>query len=433
MDAILSKPIELAPLRAALGLDQVHVMAPAPLPAPPSTAPEPQSEAALDPNALRRAAGELTQDQARELINLFIASARRELWEANRRLAAGEREALALIMHKLKSSAGAVGAARFASRALALEQAARDQTVDDLGPRLATLDVEVEAVEAAARQLVGVIESHGEELSPLGSALAPADQDFSAEELQEALNRDEFLVHFQPKLTLATGKVAGIEALARWRRGGGTLPAQRFIPAALRHDLIQPLSELLAAKALLAANELERAGLRQPLSLNLAAPWLDNPRLPDFLLATRRAVGAEGCNILLEVDLSDLPEDPANAPATLGRLRGQGFTLSLCRPCAATSLASLAARLPRYMAGELKLGTSLLRQAGDDPTVRARLGALLSSARAGGLSLVAEGVESQSDLDLARSLGCDLAQGWFIAGAMPLEQLLAWLRGRRTE
>jgi PAS domain S-box-containing protein len=246
-------------------------------------------------------------------------------------------------------------------------------------------------------------------------------------DLQEGIRLDEFSVHFQPKVDAGTLRVVGVEALARWTHAGKPVSPDAFITAAERHGLIIPLSEMLVSKALIGGARLSAAGFPLMVAVNLSANWLADIRLPEFIMATIHATEFRAENLILEITETGVMTDMATSLDVMTRLRLKGFKLSI--DDFGTGYSSME-QLQRIPFGELKLDRAFVQGAAEKPAARAILASTLEMARKLNLSTVAEGVETQADLDLVRGLGCDLVQGWLIAKAMPVEQLIEWLRER---
>jgi PAS domain S-box-containing protein len=249
----------------------------------------------------------------------------------------------------------------------------------------------------------------------------------SPNDILKGIRHDEFVVHFQPKVDAATLRVVGVEALARWQSDGPLVPPDAFIVAAERHDLIGPLSEMLLTKALVGGARLADEGFPLTVAVNVSANWLSDVRLPEFVLASIHATGFKAEHLVLEITETGVMADMATALDVMTRLRLKGFKLSI--DDFGTGYSSLE-QLQRIPFSELKLDRSFVRGAAEKPAARAILSSTLEMAKKLKLATVAEGVETQQDLDLVRGLGCDLVQGWFVAKAMPLDELIKWLRVR---
>jgi len=238
---------------------------------------------------------------------------------------------------------------------------------------------------------------------------------------------DEFEVYFQPKVDALSLKVVGLEALARWHHQGKFIPPDIFIITAEQHGLIKELSELLFKKALLGGVELTNAGYSLAIAINISANWLSDIYLPEFILSSVEATGFNYKNLTLEITETGVMADMATALDVMTRLRLKGFKLSI--DDFGTGYSSLE-HLRRIPFNELKIDRSFVRGAAEKPAMRTILESTLAMAKKLNLATVAEGVETQEDLDLVRSLGCDQVQGWLIARAMPLPDLLVWLKAR---
>ncbi|AGX88398.1 EAL domain-containing protein [Candidatus Symbiobacter mobilis] len=250
------------------------------------------------------------------------------------------------------------------------------------------------------------------------------------DDILDGIRHDEFEVHFQPKVDASTLRPVGVEALARWRRDGKPVRPDLFIVAAEQHGLIGPLSEMLVTKALHGGARLAEAGFPLFVAVNLSAGWLTDIHLPEFILTSLQTAGFPAKRLILEITETSVMADANTALDIMTRLRLKGFKLSI--DDFGTGYSSME-QLQRFPFGELKLDRSFVQGAAEKPATRAILAASLELALKLKLSTVAEGVETEQDLDLVRGLGCDLVQGWLIAKAMPLDELIVWLRERDSQ
>lgn len=249
------------------------------------------------------------------------------------------------------------------------------------------------------------------------------------DDIQEGIRRNKFDVHFQPKVDAITLSVVGMEALARWQHNGKMVSPDVFISMAEQHGLIGPLSEVLVTKALVGGVLLAEAGYSLTIAVNLSANWLPDIRLPEFISACVQATGFKAENLVLEITENGAVNDTAAALDVMTRLRLKKFKLSI--DDFGTGYSSIE-QLQSIPFSELKLDRSFVQGATGKKAARTILASALAMARKLKLSTVAEGVESQEDLDLVRGLGCNLVQGWFVAKAMPVDQLLMWLKERNA-
>lgn len=250
------------------------------------------------------------------------------------------------------------------------------------------------------------------------------------EDILEGIARDQFSMMFQPKVDANTLEVVGVEALARWQRNGQMVRPDLFISAAEQLGLIAPLSRVLLEKTLDGANQLFAEGLELVFAFNLSANWLSDLQLPEFIENSIRATRLMPENLILEITETTILSDLDISMDVLTRLRIKGFKLSI--DDFGTGYSSME-QLQRIPFGELKIDRSFVQGAAERPAVRAILAASINMARKLNLTTVAEGVETQTDLDLVRGLGCDLVQGWLIAKAMPIAELIDWLKQRAIE
>ena len=237
--------------------------------------------------------------------------------------------------------------------------------------------------------------------------------------MRSALERGELRVAFQPKISLATDRVVGVEALARWDHPlRGAIPPSSFIPLAEATGLIVPIGAWVLRQACeqgvrwLALT----GGLSAPMvSVNLSARQLDAN-----LLTTLRTVlaetGFDPAHLCLEVTESMVMGDPEIAIGMLHQIKALGISISM--DDFGTGYSSLA-YLRRFPLTELKIDKSFVDGLGRDPESTAIVAAVMGMAHAMDLSVVAEGVETSAQVDALRALGCDEAQGYYYAVRKP--------------
>jgi len=244
-------------------------------------------------------------------------------------------------------------------------------------------------------------------------------------ELRRALAGDELIVHYQPKIDVETGALHGVEALARWQHPTrGLVPPGEFIPVAETTGLIHPLTDRVLDLALAQTREWSDAGLTVPVAVNLSARCLHDSELPLRVLTALQRHRVPASQLCLEITESAIMRDPAGALVILRDLADAGISLSLDDFGTGYSSMTYLRHLP---VAELKVDQSfvvdLIAKRADTVLVRSAvdLGHNL------GLSVVAEGVEDAPTLDVLRELGCDVAQGYYIARPMPARDLETWL------
>ncbi|HYE50222.1 MAG TPA: EAL domain-containing protein [Azospirillaceae bacterium] len=232
-------------------------------------------------------------------------------------------------------------------------------------------------------------------------------------ELKEAIEQDVLALHYQPKLDLQAGRVMGAEALVRWiHPKRGFIPPDSFIPLAEQTGTIRRLSRwaLGTAARQLSAWGGQRLGLR--LAVNLSVRDLADPALPDHVAELLAQHGLPPERLILEITESAIMGEPDAAIAVLKRLADRGVDLSIDDFGVGQSSFAYLRRLP---VKELKIDKSfvlkLAQEKGDQAIVRS----IVEVGHSLGYKVTAEGVEDEGALALLRSMGCDCAQGYFIA------------------
>jgi diguanylate cyclase (GGDEF)-like protein len=243
-------------------------------------------------------------------------------------------------------------------------------------------------------------------------------------ELRDAIEQNQLLLHFQPKVELKTGRIVGAEALVRWQHPRlGMVPPDKFILAAEQTGLIAPLTRWVLIDALTYCQGALREGIRLQVSVNLSARSLHDPQLPKMIADVLEATGAEPGQLMLEVTESAIVLDPKRAEENLVALSHMGTWLSIDDfGTGYTSLSSIK-RLP---VNEIKIDksfvTSMLTDKKDEMIVRT----VIEFGHNFGLTVVAEGVETKEVLDALAALGCDEVQGYFISKPQTCELLKSW-------
>ena len=271
-----------------------------------------------------------------------------------------------------------------------------------------------------------------EALSALLEKWAPSSLDspkaqkvYGTDEVRAAINNGELVNYYQPKVTVATGKVAGVETLVRWRHPvHGIVPPDQFIGVAEANDLIDDLTRVVLTSALAQAKAWQEAGLTLRVAVNVSMDSLASLDFLDFVTGLTAKTGIPPQQIVLEVTESQLMGDARIPLEILTRLRLKRFRLSI--DDFGTGHSTLA-QLRDIPFDELKIDQGFVHRAWTVETLRAMYDASLALARQLGMEVVAEGVEDRDDWDLLLRTGCDLAQGAFISRPMPAEDLPGWM------
>jgi diguanylate cyclase (GGDEF)-like protein len=244
-------------------------------------------------------------------------------------------------------------------------------------------------------------------------------------ELRRALENQEFVLHYQPKVSLPDRQVTSVEALVRWQHPTrGLLGPGEFLPVLERSGLMQPLTRWVIREAVRQAASWRRAGMPLPVAVNISPRSLLDGDLPTRVLAT--LLGAELPASFLELEMTEtaVMSDPARAAAVLAQLKARGIRVAIDDFGAGyTSLAHL--RILPIAA--LKLDRSLIAQMLERHEDNAVTRALIDLAHQLGLCVVAEGVETEAVLDRLAAMGCDEVQGYLISRPVHPATLEGWV------
>jgi len=252
----------------------------------------------------------------------------------------------------------------------------------------------------------------------------PPEHAFQEHEIRDAMANDQFEPFFQPKVGLVDASVVGAEALARWRHPiRGLVSPARFIPLLEAAGLGEKLTLMMTAKSARACKSWRAQGLPGGVSVNVSAEVLAHVGFAERLL---EAVCAEALEpVHLTVEVTESAWAAPEALENLARLRMHGFGLSI--DDYGTGYSSMD-RLTQIAFTELKIDGGFVRDAVAQGSSLAMLESSLEMARRMRITAVAEGVECGVEWSLVAKLGCDHAQGFFIARPMDLAAYLEWLR-----
>lgn len=235
------------------------------------------------------------------------------------------------------------------------------------------------------------------------------------DELERALQRGEFRVHYQPIVSMESGKAFGIEALVRWEHPERGLRApEEFLPIANEVGLIAPIGLTVLEEACAQTIRWHRQrGLVSPLAVcvNLWAAQLKHPNLVSDVKRILQETGFEARNLILEISESAIVEDVRSASATLDRLKALGVRIVVDDFGTGYSRLYDLNRLP---VDYLKIARSVVGGLDEDRAKMTMAAATVSLAHALGLDVIAAGVETSRQLAHLRGLGCDLVQGHYL-------------------
>jgi diguanylate cyclase (GGDEF)-like protein/PAS domain S-box-containing protein len=248
--------------------------------------------------------------------------------------------------------------------------------------------------------------------------------------LRRALDRDEFLLHFQPKASAATGEITGVEALLRWRHPErGLVSPAEFIPVLEETGLIVPVGEWVIKAACEQVRAWQQAGITPvPVAVNLSARQFQSPRLGASIVSVIEASGIEPRFLELEITESSLMQNADSAVSTLQFLKSRGLRISI--DDFGTGYSSLA-YLKRFPLDALKIDRSFVRDLTTDPDDATITRAVISMAHSLGLKVIAEGVETESQYEFLAENGCDEIQGYLFSRPLSAADCGAMLNEQR--
>ena len=245
-------------------------------------------------------------------------------------------------------------------------------------------------------------------------------------DVHDAIERGEFRLVHQPKIDIATGRVAGFEALVRWDHPTlGMLNPDLFIPMVEHTDLIGPLTRHVMDLALAANGEWHRAGFDLRVAINISARDLQDRRLPDGVREALTKARTAASQLEFEITENAIMADHGRASAVLADLHELGVTLTI--DDFGTGYSSLR-HLRALPIDTIKIDRSFvggMERSGADAVIA---GSVIQLAHGLGMTVVAEGVERATTLDLLSRHGCDEAQGYLLSKPMCAEDVVPWLR-----
>jgi diguanylate cyclase (GGDEF)-like protein len=251
-------------------------------------------------------------------------------------------------------------------------------------------------------------------------------------EILHALQRHEFLVYYQPLVDVESGKIMGTEALVRWRHPErGLVPPMEFIPIAEETGQIAAIGLLVLTEACEQAAAWTAAGHPLRMSVNVAVGQLRDATFPSLVAHVLSETGLAPDQLCLEITESSLVREFEQGASALARLRQLGVHLAIDDFGTGYSSLSYLHNLP---VDELKVDRSFIARLdrdGQDDRDRHMVEAVIGMARALGLSVVAEGVETAQQLEFLAGLRCPIAQGYLFAAPQPADDLLALVQGQR--
>ena len=248
-------------------------------------------------------------------------------------------------------------------------------------------------------------------------AIASRDSIKIRSDLREAIDKDEFVMYYQPKIDLSTGKVVGAEALIRWIKDGTVVPPMKFIPLIEEGELIHEVGEIVIGKVCRQVKDWSEKGIRVPVALNVSPSQIRSPAFSKALSFQR-----EDCNSgLVEVEITEsaIMDDFHRAVGFIERLASLNIKTYIDDFGTGYSSLAYLKKLPVYA---IKIDREFIKDFPSDRDSYEMVKVILSLAKTFGLKVVAEGVETEDQAKHLRDMGCDYAQGFYYSPPVPAEE-----------
>src|SRR4051794_39871829 len=249
-----------------------------------------------------------------------------------------------------------------------------------------------------------------------------------AADLRQALDTGQLDVYYQPKVTLADRHLVGVECLARWQHPAhGEVAPEDFVAVAEHTGQLSRLTEVVLSEGLRRCREWADAERPLSIAVNLSARTLLDTRFPELVHRLVREYRVSASQVTFEISEAGMLGEIERALPTLYRLRDLGVRLSVDDFGTGASSLSYLRQLPVQ---EVKIDDSFVQGMATDSGDLAIVRAVISLSREFGLTVVAEGVESELTLDLLEEMGCEIGQGYLFSRPLPYERLEAWFNAQ---
>jgi len=251
------------------------------------------------------------------------------------------------------------------------------------------------------------------------------------EELESAIEHDEFEVYYQPQISLATGYVIGVEALARWQHPmRGLIFPDSFIDRMDKFGLIDELGWIVANRAMSELGQFSDGdGKAFTLSLNASVNSLYDLNFPDILISIAEKHGVSPGNVTIEITETGLIKELSRTLDILTRLRMKEVKLSIDDFGTGYAMMQQITNIP---ATELKIDKSFVQDMIGNDRHRIMVQKIVELGHELGMQVLAEGVETQDQLHLLRGFGCDRVQGYLFSRPIPARDMVLWLNTHRS-
>jgi len=248
------------------------------------------------------------------------------------------------------------------------------------------------------------------------------------EALQEAIEKDQLTLHYQPKICARTHEITGVEALARWHHPErGQIPPDCFVPIAEQTGTMVAMGETVLKLAALQGQRWNGREMPIRIAVNVSAVQFESPHFVRTVLSTLEQSRFDPTLLELEVTETVAMSDFTSTKRLLDALRAEGIRIAI--DDFGTGYSNLS-QLARLSFDALKIDRSLVVGIGKNGKAEAMLDATVNMARALGHEVIAEGIETLEQMLFLEELGCDQFQGFFIARPMPAIELASWQSAR---
>ncbi len=264
----------------------------------------------------------------------------------------------------------------------------------------------------------------------IGKSVLPEDEEIPDNwdieiALNDALRKDQFLIYYQPKISLITGDIVGVEALLRWNHPSkGFISPDYFIPIAERMGHIKPITNWILNKVLRQSAEWTDKWGPLSVSVNIPPELILSPDLKDHILNALNLWGNNNIILTLEIIERSLVLEPERSFATLRELQKMGLSISVDDFGTGYSSLSYFEQLP---VNELKIDKSFIFNVMKNASNQNIVKLIVDLAHAFNMKVVAEGVEEIGALKYLKKINCDIAQGYYFTKPMPQKKITEWL------
>lgn len=245
-------------------------------------------------------------------------------------------------------------------------------------------------------------------------------------ELRHAIEANLLQLYYQPQVDIQTNEIIGVEALLRWvHPEHGFIPPDEFIPLAEKTGLIKPLTQWVVDTALRQLSEFREEGLNLTMAINISAKNLLEADLYQHLISLLDKYKIPHSCLILEITETAMMIDPDNALAVLTRLHDSDIHVSI--DDFGTGYSSLA-YLKQLPVDEIKIDRSFVMEMPKSKDDLMIVNTTLNMSHSMGMKVVAEGIEDEETYRQLKTMGCDIAQGYFLARPLPVDDLRAWIK-----